>query len=508
MSESTTVQAERESLAGYLRTVLAPEQSARPLLLSFNQWDFATATVAEIAATVHEMGSSPVIGLWADKTPIRDVGWTTSALVSRVLLSKSRDERTRRALESLGLPSSAFVDPPLRHWKPKESLPVVDALHRSALRKITYRDANLGRALLQVNPDRETPITDEYLWPRRWVSKSIESYAWVYDQTRELIERTDATCAAVFNGRFLHDHAVAEAARHSGIPTLSFDFGGNDTDFDITIDDTHDWSALQGRMRRMFEDWDPDERVKLGSRWFEERRVHADPRNRLFVESQTQGHGIDVPQGKKIVVYFSSSGDEISELDLDWSEYFNGQPGAIKILAEEVRNDPDAVLIVRTHPHKRMKPKRDVQDWYEAVAEAKPDIHLDEFSDVDSYTLMSQADVVVTYGSTTGVEAGFARRPVIVMGPCAYDELGCATRVRNRSELQRALANPEPGDWMGALAYGLMMLRRGFTYRFVSRKNDAVAVLGGHEIADASATVLKLSDALMKTQHRWLKRRS
>ena len=62
-----------------------------------------------------------------------------------------------------------------------------------------------------------------------------------------------------------------------------------------------------------------------------------------------------------------------------------------------------------------------------------------------SYPLMRQSDVVVTYGSTTGVEAGYAERPVIVMGPSAYDELGCAVRVRTDEELYRALQERRSG---------------------------------------------------------------
>lgn len=490
--------AEHRSLADYLRTVLTADQRARPLLLSFNQWEFALSTVAEIAATTQHMGDQPMIGLWANETPMRDVGWTTSSFVARLLFSPTRDAQTKHALEAFGIPPAAFIDPPLKHWKPAKSLPVVTARYRTALRTLTYRDATLGRALLQVNPDRETPVTDEFLWPEKWVKKSIRSYAWVYDQTRHVIEQTGATFAAVFNGRFLHDHAVAEAARHAGIPVLSYDFGGNDTDFDITIDDTHDWSALQGRMRRMYDEWDPDERVRLGSRWFNERRTHTDPRNRLFVESQTRGHGLELPADKKVIVYFSSSGDEISELDLDWSEYFYGQPGALKTLADEVRRLGDAILIVRTHPHKRMKPKRDVADWYEAVAAAQPDIHIDEFSDIDSYTLMDQADLVVTYGSTTGVEAGYAKRPVVVMGPCAYDELGCATRVRTVEELRRALVDPPTGDSRAALAYGLMMLRRGFHHEHTSRIDASRMQLAGHVVGDSNETTRKVSHVLQQ----------
>jgi hypothetical protein len=141
-----------------------------------------------------------------------------------------------------------------------------------------------------------------------------------------------------------------------------------------------------------------------------------------------------------------------------------------------------------------MKPARDVRDWHDAVKAAAPDVHLDEFSEIDSYTLMRQADVVVTYGSTTGVEAAYAKRPVIVMGPSAYDELGCAVRVTSAEQLRATLADAEPGRWEGAVSYGLMMLRRGFTYQYFRRGAAKTWTLQGAKVTDSANLILKLSD--------------
>lgn len=497
-----TLRAEHRSLEGYLRERLPREQWERVLLPSFNQWAIATAVVAELSATLHRMGAQPTIALWADETPVRDVGWTTSGRLSRILRSRGRDARVRAGLEAFGLPASAFVRPPIAPWQPGAALPEPEALYRSALRQLTYRGAPLGRALLQVHPDRNTPVSDDHLWPRRWVDACIRSYAYVFDQVVELIVQRGSTAVAVFNGRFLHDAAAAAAARHMGVPVLSYDFGGNDTDFDLTVDHTHDWSALQRRMLHLYEDWDPSERERLGARWFEERRKHVDPRNTPFTESQNVGTGIEKPPGKRLVVFFSSSGDEISELELDWAGFFFGQEGALMAVAEICRELPNVVLVVRTHPHKRHKPKRDVEDWHRAVEEASPDIHIDEFSPVDSYTLMDQADVVITYGSTTGVEAAYCQRPVAVLGPSAYDVLGCAFRAKTRESLKEFIASPFMGSDVGALAYGLMMLRRGFLFHHVTPQGE----IGGTKLIDSNKVILKVSDVLQRFSHwrlRW-----
>lgn len=497
--------AEHASLEQYLSVALPPERLQRVGIVSFNQWGFVLGAIGEIGATLHSMGADPSIALWADETPMRDVGWTTSHRLARLLRSPSRDMRLRAGLRSIGVPAAAFANPPIARWRPAGPLPAAGDRHRSAIRRLTYRGAPLGKAILQSTPDTETPVTDDYLWPPGWLAAAIRSYAWAFDQSLALIQARDLTALVAYNGRFLHDAAAAAAAQHAGIPVLSYDMGGNDTEFDLTIDATHDWSALQRRMRTMYDTWPAHERDAIGSSWFTERSQHVDERNARFTDAQRVGEGIDRPDGL-LVAYFSSSGDEISELELDWSECFGDQPGALMALAEACR-ELGATLLVRTHPHKRRKPRRDVEEWHEAVRAAAPDIHLDEHSTVDSYTLMRQADVVVTYGSTTGVEAAFAGRPVVVMGPSAYDELGCATRVRSPQELRAALAEPAPGTREGAIAYGLMMRRRGFAGRYVDvRQPGDVRVLSDVAMEEPSRLVRSLSDLLVRGERRRLRR--
>lgn len=492
------IRAEHSSLPDYLRSHLSPDQLARPLIVSFSQWEMNTSVVAEIAATFHSMDLDPTIAMWAGETPMRDVGWTTSHALARAFSSPARDQRVIKGLQHFGLPKTAFATPPIRKWKSAAEMPEISGLNRSAIRALQYRQAPAGRAILQVHPDDQTPVTDDHLWPRQWVQASLESFAYVYDQVWELIQQRRSTSLAVFNGRFLHDAAAVAAAESHGLPVLSFDYGGNDTDFDLTVDDTHDWSALQTRMKRLYDSWDPHERDELGSRWFEDRRHHTDVRNARFVESQVVGRGIELPKDKRIVVFFSSSGDEISELDVDWGDYFYGQPGALKAVAKVCSERDDLFLVVRTHPHKRMKPRRDVEEWHKAVADAMPDLHVDEWSDVDSYTLMDEADVVVTFGSTTGVEAAYAKKPVVVMGPSAYDELGCAHRVRSDQELRQVLASETAGIWSGAVAYGLMMNRRGFLNDHLKITPDGTRSLRGAHLRDSHSLVLKLSDLFQR----------
>jgi hypothetical protein len=493
---------EHASLADYVCAVLSPEQRQNVLLTSFSHWDFAQAALADTALCLRDTGSQVTLAFWVGETPLHDVGWTTHRVVSRIFRSPARDDRVKEALIRSGVPESDFARPPIRKWSPVEQLPIPERLNRSSIRAMVYRGSPMGRAILQVHPDRNTPISDEYLWPRRWVEATARSYAYVYDQTLKLIDDRSVTAIVVYNGRFLHDGAAAAAAESRGLPVLNYDVGGSQSDFDLTINATHDWDALQERMLNMYNQWPESERDEIGSSWFLERVNHQDPANALFVEAQRKGALVELPDAERLVVFFSSSGDEIAELQLNWADFFGGQPQALQLLADECRKKPGYALVVRSHPHKRMKPAQDVVDWLKAVDDAAPDLHLDPYSEVDSYELMRKADVVVTYGSTTGVEAAFAGRPVIVMGPGAYSQLGCAQQVSSREELSNALENATGGAWEGAVAFGLMMKRRGFRYKHVKRTPDGHLSLAGVPLVESNKLTLDVSH-LLNRFHNW-----
>jgi hypothetical protein len=141
----------------------------------------------------------------------------------------------------------------------------------------------------------------------------------------------------------------------------------------------------------------------------------------------------------------------------------------------------------------RLKPADDLAEWTAAVDAAAPDVHFDPHSTVDSYALMRAADVVFTYGSTSGVEAAFLDRPVIVMGPSAYDRLGCARRITSAEQLPWCLDDPPPPAGGKALPYGLMMQRRGFNYERVTTNAGRTPSLAGIAIEEPSELVKKLS---------------
>ena len=494
-----TIRAEHESLSKYLKDELSETDAQHIGLISFNQWSFALGAVCETALAAREIGSQVTVAFWSGRTPLYDTGWTAHRTIARFLGSASRDHNAYRALSAAGFPKQTFAAPPIRHWRPQEPLPIPSNTRRDTIRALTYRGSGMGRSILQVQPDANTPIRDDYEWPTKYLNEAIRSYAWAYDQAYALIRERKLTTVVVYNGRFTHDRAVAAAAQALGARTLYYDTGGYQTDFDLTTATTHDWQHLQERMIAMHREWGK-EGAELGSQWFLDRQHHADANNTIFTADQRIGHLPALPEAETLVVFFSSSGDEIAELELDWSEFFGSQESALRFLADTCRQRPGTVLVVRTHPHMRLKPEDDLKRWLQAVEDIAPDLHFGPESTIDSYALMKRADVVFTYGSTTGVEAAFQGRPVVVMGPSAYDAIGCALKISDPIEIRQAIENPPVIDPRAATAFGLMMQRRGFTYRYGYKDTDNTPIIAGVRLDDANEWVRKFSAALKSRQ--------
>jgi hypothetical protein len=494
-----TIRAEHESLANYLQQELSEADSRHIGLISFNQWSFALGAVCETALAAREIGLTVTVALWSGKTPLYDTGWTAHRTIARLLGSASRDHNAYRALRAAGFPKQTFAAPPISHWRPQEPLPIPFNTRRDTIRALSYRGSGMGRSILQVHPDTNTPIRDDYEWPKKYLDEAIRSYAWAYDQAYALIQERKLTTVVVYNGRFTHDRAVAAAAQALGARTLYYDTGGYQTDFDLTTATTHDWQHLQERMIAMHREWG-EEGAELGSQWFLDRQNHSDANNTIFTADQRIGHLPELPDAQTLVVFFSSSGDEIAELELDWSEFFQSQENALTLLAETCRQRPNTALVVRTHPHMRLKPEDDLKRWLQAVDDIGPDLHFGPESTIDSYALMTKADVVFTYGSTTGVEAAFQGMPVVVMGPSAYDALGCATKISKPEEILQAIDLPPTPNPKAATAFGLMMQRRGFTYSYGYKDPDNTPVIANMRLDEANESTRKVSSLIKARQ--------
>ena len=102
------------------------------------------------------------------------------------------------------------------------------------------------------------------------------------------------------------------------------------------------------------------------------------------------------------------------------------------------RDNPDCMFLVRFHPN-QADMSGDILTPFKAVAEL-PNVRLYYPTDtINSYSLMEWSDTVLTFGSTITVEACWAGKIAIMLGPSFFDELNVAYTPHSIKELNALL---------------------------------------------------------------------
>ena len=480
--ESLPLRTEQGDLDIYLRTECGICESSTVVIPVFCDWDFVVASLLDIAIESAKIGARLQLVTAAPSILRMGLSGVTMAPGVSSRGPKRNLVQLRRAILS-AVPNAEVELHVITPQQTSKNLWDISgsALSRAELRDLVVSGLPIGRAILQIPPTPETSISDSEVWPGKWVEASIRSFLSTHRAMRQILHNSTATHVFAYNGRFLLERAAVLAGSESGAAVFCYDNAGADCDFEIQRDTIHDWSRLQERIKQMSARLGEESETAYAKSWFESRRNHTDPEVRRFVSQQVLGKGLEVGDSHKAIVFFSSSIDEVAELEFDWTRFFDSQENALRVLAAECQKRDDVYLVVRSHPNMLTKSQLDQVAWQACVEKIAPDIHFAPDSSVDSYELMSQAYAVVTYGSTMGIEAAFAGKRSIVMGPSIYDELGVVTRVETPEALSEALDRNATINQDFLLAYGLMMRLRGFRLRNITKK-DGEFELAGHKI--------------------------
>ncbi len=88
-------------------------------------------------------------------------------------------------------------------------------------------------------------------------------------------------------------------------------------------------------------------------------------------------------------------------------------------------------------------------------------------SSVSTYRLMKESDTVLTFGSSTGIEAAFWGTPSILAGKSFYRDLGATYVAKSKGDLLMLLqADLEPKGKEGALKYAYYQATYGTKFKY------------------------------------------
>jgi hypothetical protein len=299
----------------------------------------------------------------------------------------------------------------------------------------------------------------------------------------------------LFNGRFAQLSPALRAAQQLGIETFVHDRAGVIDRYSLTANTFPlDIGAIKGEMQRIVSSMEPSgaQRQKLANDWYDERRNNQPQGWESFTAKQSWGHIPELTEDKINLVMFNSSEDELEAFNEWQNPYYYDQNEGIERIVSDL--DPDRFRVfLREHPNLSGVNNSQTVRLREMAALHPQLTVIPADSPVSTYSLIDSCDIVLTFGSTVGIEAVYRGKPSFLMGRAFYEDLGCCVRPCSHEELVALLADFAAGkrEMLPSAAacgraveqYGLFNKLWGRTFRYVKIHDlrTASMVRGGKE---------------------------
>lgn len=355
---------------------------------------------------------------------------------------------------------------------------IVDDFSKSEILSLSYEQFDVGRAALSSFMKITQSSLDEVNLAAysNMIVDIIGSGIHVYNSARNIFSESVYDRIYVFNGRFINDAAVHAAAKLFNIPCFLHERGGSLGQYSVTDYLVHDIRSIQNEIVRFWDDDDkaPDKRVGVAENWFE-KSIAGTMRGPWInfsenfdrdrdLNCQLDEYGISTAQ--RLWVFFQSSDDEYAAVAKDLRAETQWENQREIILALHALREKDIQLVVRMHPN--MENKINDLIWWDNVMISFPQIcFIPHDSPVNSYQLALRAEIVLTCGSSIGLESLYLGKSVICCGDSIYGFCQGVTSVYCFQQLAVALKSPQPAvDKQDILKVGYYRSERGEDFSY------------------------------------------
>jgi hypothetical protein len=301
------------------------------------------------------------------------------------------------------------------------------------------------------------------------IRDSLRSSLAVYRSMQRLLTERKVDRVYAFNGRYATMRAVLRAAQSKGVDCYIHERGCNFERYALWENHLpHEIDYYQERIRDAWEHADPELRDAIGASFFADRITGSLVGWVSFSVNQESGL---MPEGWRDdannVAVFTSSTDDLDALDdaMKGGAYPDQYLGLNRVVAA-TPPDSGTHFYVRVHPRTQALPEPQAKELMNLKLP-----HLTVIpagSPVSTYALMRRATRVLSFGSTTGIEAVHWRKPSIIGMRAYYDRLGSTYNPRNHDEMLDLILKPglPPKDPLGATMFGYYNKTFGTPFRF------------------------------------------
>ena len=266
-----------------------------------------------------------------------------------------------------------------------------------------------------------------------------------------------------YNGRFAEVYPLLKLAQKKTIPffTIEAGAGSNYQLFKNAL--PHSIELTNQYIDATWQKGDPPSREALAVSWYEQKRSGTEQGTVIFTGLQEKGNLPERMDPDKInVAIFNSSEDELKAIAEWQTPLFKNQNDAIEKLLQMFIDLPEFHFYLRVHPN--LGKLDNIQ--MEGIKEMSyPNLTVILPTDpVDTYQLMKACNKVITFGSSTGIEATYWEAPSILLGKSFYMLQDCVYLANSYEALLDLVKtrNLPPKPRSSTMPYGFYLSTNGY----------------------------------------------
>lgn len=333
--------------------------------------------------------------------------------------------------------------------------PTVNSIKDLKLITLDNIDIGLGVASSLISYKREHKI--DLSADKQLFNNAFYTSLYVYKSLQILLNQFKFDKVILFNGRFLENRPLLRLCQQLEIPYATHERAGLLNRYLIRENSIP--HSIQSAANEIEELWSnsTEDKINAGRSFFINRRNKLQQGWYSFTTDQEEGL---LPEqihcnGKRIVI-FNSSIDEFEGVDGFENPIYDDDNEGIKLICEAFKDEKNTQIYLRVHPNLRGLENTQMKQLWQLNRDYTNLTLIAADEAIDSYALMEAADIVLTFGSTIGIEAAFWGKPVVLAGRSFAENLNCFYKPINHDQLIKLLKSPSlpPLNNLDAVKYG------------------------------------------------------
>lgn len=350
-----------------------------------------------------------------------------------------------------------------------------------AFKNSYYKGFDIGMATFSSLASKLRNPTPDFKQHEVLTKSYWKSAVWVYELICKELDSNSYEVVYVFNGRVATLRACLRACESKQVNCHILETGQNSSLYSEYINALpHD---IKNVVQLIENNWNnaSESKFEIAQEYYDKRSKGKDLLNGHFIENQKSGLLPDNwdPSKENIAIYVSSE-DEFVAVGKEWDNpIFKTQLDGIKFISQNFIKDTQKHFYIRIHPNLNGILNDSTKSMYELKASNLTLIEAD--SPISTYALMFSVSKVITFGSSTSIEAAAQNIPSILVGQNFYKTLGSTYNPETKDELLELISrvNLPAKENLGALKFGFFLFTFGQKYEHYSYKSKFEGTMNG-----------------------------